>query len=137
MKKDAKKMVHTPGSRKKAIARATLSPGTGMVRINRVKLDHYGSHMCRQRIMEPLILAGDTAKEVNIAVSVHGGGNTTQADAIRLAIARALNEHTKDKLKTAFLEYDRTLLVADVRRKEKRKPNCAGSARSKTQKSYR
>jgi ribosomal protein S9 len=36
-----------------------------------------------------------------------------------------------------LVDYDRTLLVADVRRKEKRKPNTAGKARAKVQKSYR
>ena len=47
-------------------------------------------------------------------------------------------EFTKsDRLKEAFLKYDRTMLVADVRRKEPSKPNRHGKARSKRQKSYR
>jgi len=51
-------------------------------------------------------------------------------------IARALVEHTPS-LKSVFLDYDRNLLVADVRLKEPVKPNKHGSARSKKQKSYR
>ena len=50
----------------------------------------------------------------------------------------ALVGYTKnDKLKEIFLNYDRNLLVADVRRKEPSKPNRHGQARSKVQKSYR
>jgi ribosomal protein S9 len=53
-----------------------------------------------------------------------------------LAIARALVEKDK-KLKEVFLDYDRQLLVADVRQKESAKPNSHGKARAKRQKSYR
>ncbi|MFQ5475232.1 MAG: 30S ribosomal protein S9, partial [Candidatus Nanoarchaeia archaeon] len=91
--------------------------------------------MLRMKLMEPLVLAGDKAKEVNINVRTHGGGMTGQADAARLAIARALAEYHK-KLKDVFLDYDRTLLVADSRRKETCKPNDS-KARAKRQKSYR
>ena len=124
------------GKRKRAIARASLKPGTGKVKINNLLLDHYGSGFLRARIVEPMILAGDAAKKVDVAVKVSGGGVTGQADAVRLAIARALAEHDA-KLKPIFLEYDRQLLVADVRRKEPSKPNAHGQARSKRQKSYR
>ena len=87
---------------------------------------------------EPLILAGDAANKVDIDVSVFGGGITSQAEAARLAIAKALVAFTKnDKLKEIFLGYDRNLLVADVRRKEPAKPNRHGQARAKIQKSYR
>ena len=52
--------------------------------------------------------------------------------------AKALVEYSKNsKLKEQFLEYDRNLLVADVRRKEPAKPNRHGQARAKRQKSYR
>ena len=131
------KNIHQSGARKRAIARATITPGTGLIRINHLRLDNYGNSMCRNRIMEPVILAGDAANGINIEIKVEGGGITTQADAIRLAIARALNEHSGDKLKNTYLDYDRTLLVADIRVKEKRKPNCCGKARAKRQKSYR
>ena len=82
------------------------------------------------------MLAGDLANGVDIHVSVNGGGFNAQAEAARLAIARALVKHSK-KLEKVFLTYDRHLLVADVRRKETRKPNTHGKARAKRQKSYR
>ena len=94
--------------------------------------------LARLRIKEALLLAKDIASKVDIKVRVSGGGIMGQADAIRLAIARCMVEYVKDdKLKEKFLEYDRQLLVADVRRKETSKPNRHGSARSKRQKSYR
>jgi small subunit ribosomal protein S9 len=128
--------VHVSGKRKRAIARATLKPGTGKISINGILLNHYGSEMLRQRILEPIRLAGVTAEKADVAISVRGGGVTGQADAVRLAIARAFA--TMDQsLRQVFLEYDRQLLVADVRRKESAKPNSHGQARSKTQKSYR
>jgi len=129
--------VHMSGKRKRAIARATLvQNGTGIVKINNQLLDHYGSWMTRQRIKEPMIIAGDVAKGVNVKVTVRGGGVSGQADAIRLAIARSFAQ-LDPKLRQIYLDYDRQLLVADVRRKESAKPNSHGQARSKTQKSYR
>lgn len=130
------KVIHTAGKRKTAIARATLRPGKGSIRVNSMMLGKFGTRLSRMKIQEPSILAGDAAKSVSIDIKVIGGGPTTQADAARLAIARALVKFDK-KLEKIFLNYDRNLLVADVRRKETRKPNRHGKARSKRQKSYR
>ena len=126
------------GKRKRAVARAVLRQGGGLVRVNRVPIDFIEPKMSRLKLKEPLILAGDIAGKVSIDVEVAGGGTTSQAEASRLAIAKALVEYSKsDKLKQAFLEYDRNLVVADVRRKEPAKPNRHGQARAKIQKSYR
>jgi small subunit ribosomal protein S9 len=130
------KSVHASGKRKRAIARATLNPGTGNVTINNKFLDFLEPEMYRLRIMEPLILAGEHAKGVNISVRVFGGGVASQADATRLAIGRCFVKHVPT-LKQTFLDYDRQILVADVRRKENAKPNQHGQARAKRQKSYR
>lgn len=129
------KAVNTSGKRKRAIARAAVSVGKGKVKINGVFLENFSNDISRMRISEPLVLAGDVAKKVDIKITVCGGGINGQADAIRLAIARALVEHDK-KLKKTFDDYDRLLLVADVRRKEVCKPNTS-KARAKRQKSYR
>ena len=59
-----------------------------------------------------------------------------QADAVRLAIGRALVQYNAG-LRQTLLDYDRQLLVADIRRKESAKPNSHGQARAKVQKSYR
>lgn len=125
----------TSGKRKNAIARATLTDGSGVVRVNSTHLDVYEPAISRLRIQEPISLAGDISK-LNISVNVSGGGPMSQAEAVRLAVARALVRHSK-KLEKPFLEYDRHLLVADVRRKETHKPNRHGKARAKRQKSYR
>lgn len=129
------KVIQSSGSRKRAIARATLKTGKGIIKVNGQLLHNFGSEITRLRISEPLVLAADIAKKVNISIKVNGGGENGQSDAIRLAIARALVAHD-DKLKKVFDEYDRLLLVADVRRKEVCKPNDS-KARAKRQKSYR
>ena len=136
MSKKNKKIIIMAGKRKTAIAKATLKQGTGKIKINNVPIDLYQPSLYRLRIQEPLILSGDIVNKVDISVNVKGGGPMGQADAVRLAIARALSEH-EQKLRVIFLNYDRQLLVADVRRKEPSKPNRHGSARSKKQKSYR
>jgi small subunit ribosomal protein S9 len=130
-----KLLISTVGRRKRAVASATLTEGTGKVRVNHFLLSHLEPVMARMKIMEPLLLAGDISK-INIRVRVNGGGQISQADAVRVAIGRALVEHNK-KLQPVFLEYDRNILVPDVRYKESAKPNRHGNARSKTQKSYR
>jgi small subunit ribosomal protein S9 len=130
-------VIHTSGFRKTAIARATLKPGSGKFSINNVSLTKWGNEVNRLKILEPLLLSEGVDKTVDIAVNVEGGGPTSQADAIRLSVAKALNEFTKDKLRETYLSFDRNLIVADVRHRESRKPNCCGKARSKRQKSYR
>ena len=132
------KVVNTSGKRKSSVARVTLKPGSGVVKINNRLLDFYEPKISRLRLREPLIIAGDVASKVDIKVNVYGGGISSQADASRLAIAKDLVEHSKsDKLKEQFLNYDRNLLVADVKRKEPAKTNRHGQARAKRQKSYR
>ena len=130
------KVIHQSGTRKTAVARATLVEGNGTVRLNSQLLTSMPQTMFRAKIEEPLLIAGETAKKVDIAVNVEGGGSNSQAEAARLAIAKALSIYDK-KLHSTYLEYDRAFLVADVRRKETRKPNCHGKARAKRQKSYR
>src|SRR3989338_4264411 len=131
----AKKQIQTIGKRKSALAKATLRAGKGIIRINQKLLDTVKPDMLKQRIMEPLLLYEDTWQKVDIDVVVSGGGIQGQTEASRLAIARALVEFNK-KLRKTFLDYDRHLVVADVRRREQRKPNDS-RARSARQKSYR
>lgn len=130
------KSIITTGKRKTSIARATLKNGSGKVIVNNKDIAILEPTIARLKLQEPLILAGDMVNKVDIAVKVIGGGFMSQTIAARLAIGRALVEKYP-KLKEPFLDYDRQLLVADVRRKEAVKPNSHGSARSKRQKSYR
>jgi small subunit ribosomal protein S9 len=132
-----KKIVHESGTRKRAVARATLKEGSGRVRINNVNIDNFEPMLARMKIREPLLLADTLADKVDIEVNVNGGGYMAQAEAARLAIARAIVSYAKsESIKNMFLKYDRHLLVADVRRKEMCKPNDS-KARKKRQKSYR
>lgn len=132
------KLINTSGKRKRAIARTTLRQGTGVIRINHQLLDCYEPELMRLKLREPLLLAEEAATKINIDVDVRGGGIASQTEAARLSIAKALVEYTKsEKLKSKFLSYDWSLMVADVRRKETRKPNRHGKARAKVQKSYR
>jgi small subunit ribosomal protein S9 len=130
------KKIITSGRRKRSVATAVLSEGKGKVTINHVNLKSYTPELARLKIMEPLMLSGDVASKVDIDIRVTGGGFITQADAARLAVARALVAYS-GKLKDVFRDYDRQLLVADIRVREVSKPNHHGQARAKTQTSYR
>lgn len=132
------KSIVASGKRKKSVAVATLREGTGKVKVNSRLLQFYNPEFSRLKIQEPLIIADDVSSTVDIDVNVRGGGFQSQAEACRLAIAKGLVDYSKNKkLEKQFLSYDRTLLVADVRQREPRKPNSHGNARSKVQKSYR
>jgi len=139
--KEAKKKIITiSGKRKTAIAKATIKDGTGIIKINKKPIDTF-SFFRRLSLIEPLRIAENVLKEkaktYNIDVVVIGGGSESQVEAARLAIARALVAFTQSaELRASYLNYDRSLLVADVRRKEQRKPGDS-KARAKRQKSYR
>ena len=131
-------LFHAAGRRKTAIARATLKPGKGVVRFNNVLLENVQPKMIRHKLMEPLMLLDKSlTSKVNIDITVKGGGQTSQSDAACIAMSRALSEFGGETVRADILAYNRALLVADTRVKEKTKPNCCGSARSKRQKSYR
>lgn len=127
-----KKIAHASGKRKMSIARATVKSGKGIIRINSINLEVYTPKLARDIIKEVLLIAGDHAKKVNISVNVQGGGIISQAEAARSAIARALVSYfNSDELKKKFIEYDRQILVADVRRTEPQKPLRSAARRNK------
>ena len=131
------KVVQASGKRKTAIARATLRKGNGKVRINKKALEIMEPEMAKQKIMEPLMVAEDVIKKVDIDVNVVGGGFMGQAEAARIAIGNVLLKFSADeKLQEKFFEYDRSIIKGDHRRKETKKVGGKG-ARSKKQKSYR
>lgn len=116
------KITYTTGKRKSAVARAIAKQGTGIILINNKPIEQAEPEQARLMLMEPLILAGESAKGINIIVSVSGGGVMGQAEAARQAIAKAFVAGNKE-LKQTFLEYDRSLLIADPRRNEPHKPS--------------
>lgn len=127
----------TSGKRKTAVATAVTKKGKGIVTINGYPVEFHPVQILREKIFEPIQLVGDKINEINIEVQVHGGGTTGQADAARTAIAKGIVEFFgDDKIEDMFRQYDRTLLVNDIRRKLPKKPQGSG-ARAKRQKSYR
>jgi small subunit ribosomal protein S9 len=119
MVKKKEKAVFTVGKRKTAIARANVIPGTGKITIDSKPLEFWGNRILTLWLKEPLILAGDLAKKVDIDITVNSGGIVGQAEAIRMAISRGLIEFYNDKeLKNKYMEYNRSLLVYDPRRNE-------------------
>ena len=132
------KIVISSGKRKTAIARATVREGSGQVHINKTPLENHLPLVARQIIEEPLLIASnEVTSKIDIRVNVRGGGIMGQAQASRIAIARGLVDFTKSAdLRRQFVEYDRTLMAGDSRRKEKKKFGGPG-ARARKQKSYR
>jgi len=129
-------VVVASGKRKSAIARAYIKEGKGVIRVNKLSVYAYPEYI-REIMIEPLRLAEKYKEKVDIEVNAAGGGPVSQAEAVRTAIAKALVMFSDDEeLKKMFMEYDRTLLVSDIRRKEPKKQLGRG-ARKKRQKSYR
>ncbi|MBU2104276.1 MAG: 30S ribosomal protein S9 [Nanoarchaeota archaeon] len=126
------------GKRKTAIARAILTEGSGNIRINNKDYKHL-QVFNKLKIEEPLRITQKILGKIefDIHVQVRGGGEKGQIEAARVAISRAILNFSKSKdLETAFLNYDRNLLVADARRKETYKPGDS-KARKKRQSSKR
>lgn len=110
--------VHKIGRRKTAIARVYVSKGKGNITVNKRELNNYFTTASLQyKVQQPLLLT-DNVKSFDIKVNVYGGGVTGQAEAIRLAITRALvdiNEENKAILKPEGL------LTRDPRMVERKK----------------
>lgn len=127
-----KGLLQETGKRKRSVARAFAKKGSGKIMINKKPLDIVTPEMVRLMIKEPLIIGGAAANNLDITVNVSGGGVFGQASAARQAIAKLLVDHDKN-LKEKFLNYDRSLLIADSRRTEPHKPSrsSAGPRRHK------
>lgn len=114
------------------------------MKINGQALDTIVNKTLKTKITEPMYILGLHRFEgVDIRVRVTGGGYVSQAYAIRQAIAKAIvafaakqDEAFATELKTSLLQHDRSLLVADNRRREPKHYGGPG-ARARAQKSYR
>lgn len=107
------------GRRKEAIATVRLYPGKGEIIVgDKMAADYFNNEALMTVIEQPVKLAGQDQK-LRISLHVQGGGKRGQADAARLAIARALNVMSEDlrpTLKKAGF------LTRDPREKERMKP---------------
>jgi small subunit ribosomal protein S9 len=109
---------YATGRRKTSTARVYLSAGSGAITVNGRSLDHFfGRETARMVVRQPLETAG-LLDRVDVQITVHGGGNTGQAGAIRHGIARALvdyNEQLRSPMRRAGF------LTRDAREVERKK----------------
>lgn len=137
--------VQTFGKKKNAVAVAHCKRGKGTIRLNGQPIDVVEPALLRVKLMEPVMILGhEKFSEFDIRIKVRGGGYVAQIYAARLAMCKALiafhqkfiDEQSKRKIKEILASFDRSLLVADLRRMEPKHRGGRG-ARSKKQKSYR
>ncbi|MDR2823238.1 MAG: 30S ribosomal protein S9 [Mycoplasmataceae bacterium] len=115
------------GRRKSAIARAVMTPGTGVITINgRTPQQYFPNALVIQDMEQPLAMT-ENRNSFDIKVKVIGGGFNGQAGAIRLAIARALVA-SKGELKTVLKK--KKMVTRDSRSKERKKYGKYGARRS-------
>jgi small subunit ribosomal protein S9 len=112
-------VVNTIGRRKSAVARIYLTQGKGNITINDRDLkDYFTTGILQYVVLQPLNLLG-VRENYDVKVNLDGGGFTGQAEALRMAIARAMLEidpENRAKLKQAGF------LTRDPREVERKKP---------------
>ncbi|MBN2215122.1 MAG: 30S ribosomal protein S9 [Bacteroidales bacterium] len=112
-------VINALGRRKSAIARIYVNSGKGQITINNRDYKEYFSIQQLQYIVEQPLRTVDALDKYDISVNLHGGGIKGQAEALRLAIARALvkiDNESKESLK------DNKFLTRDPRAVERKKP---------------
>jgi small subunit ribosomal protein S9 len=113
-----KPLTQTTGRRKEAVARARLRPGTGVHTINGRAFDAYFTTAVQRMVVAEALRVTNTEEAYDVDASIHGGGVSGQAGALRMAIARSLVEidpEARPALKKAGL------LTRDSRKKESKK----------------
>ena len=111
-------LIQTTGRRKESVARVRLRPGNGTVTVNgRTAEDYFPSESHRLVFMEPLRVTA-TEGAYDIDATLHGGGVSGQAGAMRLGIARAL-EALEPERRPALKQAG--LLKRDDRKQESKK----------------
>ena len=111
--------INAVGRRKAAIARVFVKEGTGVITINKRKLEDYFPNPILQFIVKQPLNTVDAVEKYDIKVNLVGGGFTGQAEALRLVIARALvkiNAEDKPALRAAGF------ITRDPRSVERKKP---------------
>jgi small subunit ribosomal protein S9 len=120
-------VINALGRRKSAIARIYVNTGKGAIVINDRPLESYFPMDTMQYIVrQPLELTGTTAN-YDIKVNLDGGGTKGQAEALRLAIARALCKIDRDTFRPVLKANG--LLTRDPREVERKKPGQPGARR--------
>ena len=111
--------IHKIGRRKTAVARVYLTEGTGKITVNKREFANYfPTPTLQYKVMQPLAMT-ENASNFDVKVNVYGGGSTGQAEAVRMAIARAMCE--VDAENRGILKPE-GLLTRDPRMVERKKP---------------
>ena len=113
-----KPLTQTTGRRKEAVARARLRTGNGTHTINGKAFDVYFPTAMQRMIVTEALRVANVEGSYDVDATIHGGGSSGQAGALRMAIARSLVEldaETRPALKKAGL------LTRDPRKKESKK----------------
>ncbi len=112
-------MINAVGRRKRAVARVFVTEGTGKITINKKELTTYfPSSLLQYVVLQPLKKL-EVAEKYDIKANLDGGGFNGQANALRLAIARALVKINADDKKALRME---GFLTRDSRSVERKKP---------------
>jgi small subunit ribosomal protein S9 len=112
------------GRRKTSVARVWLKPGTGEWTVNGRALSDYFPRSSHQTHAEEPLVATGTKGRFDVRVNVNGGGQTGQAGAVRLGVARALIAYDAE-LRLALRE--KRMLTRDPREVERKKPGRPGA----------
>jgi small subunit ribosomal protein S9 len=108
-----------PCRRKQAIARVRIVPGNGRWVVNGKALDAYFPNKVHQQLVnDPFVTLG-AEERFDVVARIHGGGSSGQAGALRLAIARALNEIDEEGNRPSLKKAG--FLTRDPRVKERKK----------------
>lgn len=107
------------GRRKEAIARVRLVPGSGQWKINGRALDDYFPNKVHQQLVKEPFRVTDLDGRFDVIVRIHGGGSSGQAGALRLGVARALNEIDVETNRPGLKKAG--FLTRDARAKERKK----------------
>jgi small subunit ribosomal protein S9 len=117
-------MINATGRRKTAVARVFIKEGSGKITVNKRDVNEYFTTTTLQfTVRQPLEIT-QTGEKFDINVNLDGGGYKGQAEALRMAIARALvkfNPEFKKALK------DKGLMTRDSRMVERKKPGQPGA----------
>jgi small subunit ribosomal protein S9 len=107
------------GRRKQAIARVRLVPGTGTWKINGRELDKYFPNKVHQQLVNEPFRVTEQEGRFDVIARIHGGGTSGQAGALRLGVARTLNEIDHDANRPNLKKAG--FLTRDARVKERKK----------------
>jgi small subunit ribosomal protein S9 len=117
-------MINATGRRKTAVARVFIKEGSGKITVNKRDVNEYFTTTTLQYTVRQPLEATQTGEKFDLQVNLDGGGYKGQAEALRMAIARALVKFNPEFKKTLK---DQGMLTRDSRMVERKKPGQPGA----------